>query len=111
VAASALDGRPLAQSRKILVFQLPDLQNTKMKYGNRAHTRLEAWGELPHLVRRGQAEVSLAVAEGKYEVKALALDGTEKAAIPARYADGVLQFTADTAAAGGTLAYLVTAAP
>jgi len=108
VAVSALDGQPLNQSAKILVFQLTDIQNSKTKYGNSAHTRLENWGELPLLLRRGKADVTLALTEGRYQVTALALDGSEKQTVASQYDKGELKFTADTGSAGGTLVYLVT---
>lgn len=108
VAVSALDDQPIATSRKIICFQLTDVLNSKMKFGNRAHTRLEQWGELPLLLRTGRAELILKLTgSSSYRVTALALDGSEKQDVPASYIAGVLRFSADTGFAGGTMIYLI----
>ena len=108
VAVSALDDLPLAASRKIICFQLTDVLNSRMKFGNRAHTRLEQWGELPLLLRAGRADLCLNLTgTGAYRVTALALDGTEKQDVPVSYSAGVLRFSADTSLAGGTMVYLI----
>ena len=106
VAVSALDDQPLASSRHLLVFHLTDLQNTKVQFGDPDHTILEAWGELPHLVRAGRADVTVRFdASQPVTVYGLDLSGARGAAVPARLDGGVLSFTALLAA--GQPPYLV----
>jgi len=108
VAAAALDNQPLTASRKILFFQLTDIVNTKIKFGNRAHTRLDQWGTLPLLLRAGKADIRLTLTGAPaYRVTALTLDGSAKATVPSTYTNGVLEFTADTTVADGTMLYLI----
>ena len=59
VWVSSLDDQPITQSRRLLVTHLTDLQNTEIRYAERARQTLLDWGELPHLVRAGKAEVRL----------------------------------------------------
>ena len=69
-------------------------------------TKLIAWGDLPHLVRVAQADVSLALGEGACEVWALNMDGSRKCRVPARKSAGRLSFTADVALGGDTAVLL-----
>lgn len=63
LAASALDGRSLADSRRILLILAGDSTNTGMRIsGVGTNRRLEDWGTLPILMRRVMATVSLATA-------------------------------------------------
>ena len=97
VFATSIDGQPLASSRRILVTHLTDLQNTGTAYRDRDRKILEAWGTLPHLVRRGRCEVSLAAAPGEWRAYRLETDGTRRGELPLGNAGGTLTFTADTA--------------
>ena len=69
--ASAVDGAPLAQSKRILVTHLTDVQNTGARFSDESMKILLKWGGLPHLMRRGRAEVSLAVDAGAFTVYVL----------------------------------------
>ena len=62
VWASSLDGNPIAESSRILVTHLTDVQNSGIRYGDPGLTILLKWGSLPHLMRNGSAEVELAIA-------------------------------------------------
>ncbi|HOX07634.1 MAG TPA: hypothetical protein PK280_14640 [Planctomycetota bacterium] len=100
VWASALDDAPIATSRRLLVTHLTDLQNTRIRYAERARQTLLDWGELPHLVRAGKAEVRLKLKEpGKFKVWALATSGKRLVEVPARVDGEHLVFTADVACA------------
>ena len=102
VWVSTLDGQPLSSSKRMLVTHLTDLQNTDIRYGEKARQTLLEWGKLPHLVRTGKAQVTLKHADaGKLKVWALATSGKRLAEVPATVADGKLQFTADVAGAEG----------
>ncbi|NLX56772.1 MAG: hypothetical protein GXY58_16825 [Planctomycetaceae bacterium] len=95
---SALDAQPVVGSRRLLLTHLTDLQNTGIRYGERARQTLLDWGQLPHLVRAGRAEVRLQLAEaGAWRVWALSTGGARVAEVPAEVHDGTLVFTADVA--------------
>ncbi len=99
VWVSALDDLPITQSRRMLVTHLTDLQNTGIQYAERARQTLLQWGELPHLVRAGKAEVRLRVDQpSDYQVWALATSGKRLDVVPARVSEGQLVFTADVGA-------------
>lgn len=101
VWVSALDDQPLRNSRRLLVTHLTDLQNTEIRYAERARQTLLDWGQLPHLVRAGKAEVRVQLADpAAYQVWALATSGKRLAEIPSRTSGGELTFTADVAGGG-----------
>lgn len=101
VWVSALDGQPIRASRRLLVTHLTDLQNTDIRYAERARQTLLDWGRLPHLVRAGQAEVRVQLADpAAYRVWALATSGQRLAEVPCRSSGGELSFTADVAGSG-----------
>ena len=97
VWASSLDGAPLVESSRILLTHLTNVQNSGTKYADEALTILLDWGRLPHLMRRGTAEIELRVAPGDWKVRRLSPSGRVLGEIPSRYSDGVLRFTAKTA--------------
>ena len=98
VWASSLDGEPLATSSHILVTHLTDVQNTGIEYADATLTTLLKWGALPHLMRRGAAEISLAIGDGEWTVYRLSPSGRRLGEVAAtREADtGRLAFTART---------------
>ena len=100
LSASSMDGKPLSESQRILLMQLTDVRNTQMHFQNDAFRRLEAWGELPHLLRRGTIEVSLQNTETGMTLYAVDLSGRRLEVIPAEYKDGSYYFTLDNAPDG-----------
>ena len=104
--ASALDGAPLAASSRILLTHLTDVQNSGIRYADAGKRIRLDWGTLPHLMRAGRAEVSLALADGDWTVWALAPTGRRLRAVPAVCRDGRLAFTADVAADPAHATYL-----
>ncbi len=106
VALLSLDGKPLSESKKILLFQLANLAGTKQEFANERRNLLKSWGQLPILVEKCRVDIELALPELK--VEALKLDGSANGTIQSKYADGKLIFTADTAARpGGVMVYLL----
>ena len=94
VWASSLDGRPVAESKRILVTHLTDVQADGNVYANAEKTILLKWGRKRSIVRNGEARVSLAVAEpAKYVVWALETSGRRHERIPSRVEGGRLAFT------------------
>lgn len=93
---STLDENPIASSKRLLVTHLTDLQNTGIRYAERAKQTLLAWGSTPHLVRAGKAEVSIKLNDAaKATVFALTTAGKRTKTIPAQARDGLLTFMAD----------------
>lgn len=104
---SAMDGKPLAESKRLLVMHLTDTQNSMVKFRNSSHTVMSSGGGLPPLVRRGQAKLSIRL-DGEAAPKVFAVDmaGERKSAVAAKWEDGHLSFTAQTVREQGTaLAY------
>jgi hypothetical protein len=102
VWVSALDSEPVATSARLLLTHLTDVQNTGVKYAERARKTLLAHGKLPHLVRVGQADVALALkAAEDYAVYALSTNGRRLEKLAAKAEGGELRFTASVAGAEG----------
>jgi len=102
VWVSALDRSAVAESGRLLLTHLTDVQNTGVRYAERARKTLLSHGKLPHLVRVGQAEVSLALKRPEsYAVYALATNGRRLGKVPSQVADGRLRFTASVAGEDG----------
>ena len=96
VWASSLDDRDIAKSSRILVTHLTDLQNSGITYADDSLTVLEKWGSLPYLMRKGKAEVSLALSPGKWNVVRLDSSGAEVARVDSVFRNGTLSFAART---------------
>ena len=107
VWATSVDGKPLAESKRILLTHLTDVQNTGVQWADAEHRILLKRGRLPMIARKGTAEVSLTVAPGAWKAYALGTDGTRRAEVPVGRKDGSLALTADTARdpANATLLY------
>ena len=102
VWASALDGQPLAKSRRILVTHLTDVQADGNVYADKAKTILLKWGWKGSVVRNGTASVSLALENAAdFEVWGLETTGRRLERIPSDVKDGRLCFVADVNAKGG----------
>ena len=85
MCVSSLDGKPLAESRRLLIAHLTDLQNTGARFGDHARTVLLDWGTLPYLVHAGQAEVDLFLPHKTARVWGLSLGGSRLTEIPCQY--------------------------
>ena len=109
--ASALDGKPLGESARVLVTHLTDVQNTGTAYADEERTILLAWGGVPHLMANGEARIALSLAERRWKVHALSTGGARRREVPAAFRDGVLSFSADIDAdpASATFLYEIVA--
>ncbi len=98
--ATALDGAPLAESSRILVCHLTDVQGEGAVFGDSSMRRVLAWGTRP-LARAGKAEVELRLDNpAEWRVWALSTSGARLRIVPSSFdvASGILHFTADVAA-------------
>ncbi|OGV75274.1 MAG: hypothetical protein A3K19_09055 [Lentisphaerae bacterium RIFOXYB12_FULL_65_16] len=107
VAVSSLDGKPVAESARLLVLHMTDVQNTKVKFGNRKHTVIEHAGTLPRLARNGSATITLKTANAAtLKAWALDIDGTRLAPVTLRNDAGALTLDAKVfQPAGPCMAY------
>lgn len=109
VWVSALDDQPIVSSRRLLLSHLTDLQNTEIRYAERARQTLLDWGKLPHLVHAGRAEIRVTLKEPEaYKVWALSTAGKRVAVTPIQVDGDQLVIHADVAgyqAHGAILCY------
>lgn len=107
-SAIALDREALPNSRRVLLFHLTDTQASKTKYAGPAMKQLEAWGKVPFLAARGEAEVTLQTAPGSsYALYTLDTAGRRTGEIPFTRIDArTIRFPAKVFGPHGTtLAY------
>lgn len=97
VWASSLDGNPLSASGRILLCHQTDVQNSGAAFADDSRTVLLRWGQMPHLMRKGRADISLSLAGGEWTVYALDCAGNRRGVVPSHLQDGRLCFTADVA--------------
>lgn len=71
VVVAALDGLPLARSKRLLVLHLTDAQSSGVRFASPRHNLVEAWGGTPILVRAGSVRLDL---PGAGRLTAWALD-------------------------------------
>jgi hypothetical protein len=107
--AAALDGNTLSGSNRILLLHLTDIQNSKAKFSSAAMTLWIERGSLPHLLRKGEAKISLKGNFADHKLYAVNLAGKRLAEVPlVKTADGVC-FKADThMLKNGVVAYELT---
>ena len=109
VSASAMDGAPLAESKRILVLHLTDVLNTDATFAKDNRCDLKDWGKLPYLAKAGSAKIALKNANRGLKVYAVGSDGAHLREVSATYADGAYRFTVKVAAGVGkdapTMAY------
>lgn len=74
IAAISLDRKPLAESGSILLLHLTDTANSGDSFCDSERKYVDKYGELPLLVRRGKAQVTLNL-NGPFQVQALSADG------------------------------------
>lgn len=92
VSASAMDGLPLAESRRVLVFHLTNVLNTDMAFSNDKMNMLYRTGTLPYLAKTGFVDVRLRNANPGLKLHAIASDGRRLREVPATYAEGAYAF-------------------
>ena len=102
--ASALDDKNLADSKRILFMHITNCGAYKMTYSGKDLDVLESYGQLPHLVYRATADISLKLAPkgSTPKVYAVNLRGQRVGEMKSVWKDGVLSFRADTAGINNT---------
>ena len=100
------DGQSIADSKRLLLTHLTDVQDEGLTYLEKTRQTQLTWGKLPHLMRRGVAEVELTVGPGAYFVYALSGDGERRFTVPSTKVGNTLRFTADIGADPSEATYL-----
>jgi hypothetical protein len=91
VWVSSVDGRPIAESRRLIITHLTDLQNSGARFGERARQTLHEWGGMPHLVRAGAATVTIRLAgASRAKVHGLSTSGRRTGEVEATVRAGEL---------------------
>lgn len=103
VLVASRDGRPLAESGRILILHLTNLKNTGMRFSNPEMSVLERYGTLPLLMRRGEAEITLNVSAGM-KLFACAFNGERKFEVKTTAGNGKLSFIAKNITPHGAIA-------
>ncbi len=108
LAATSLDGRTLADSDSILIFQVSDVSQTGVRFGNQERTILEKTSTGTLLLRKAKAEIELKL-KRPMTVTACNMMGEPVGTVKTVFRNGVLRFTADNSACkGGIVAYHLT---
>ncbi|AHF90796.1 hypothetical protein OPIT5_11855 [Opitutaceae bacterium TAV5] len=102
------DGRDLADSRRVLVAYLTDSLPAGTRFSSADRQTLEQRGKLPHLVRRGAAELTLRLAPGvSWQAWAVSASGARLREVPlSQGEEGAWHLRVETVTEAGTqLAY------
>ena len=104
---SSLDNLPVAQSRRLLLAHVPDVENSGMAFAGPDRQVLTAWGTLPYLVKQGTASLTLSrTVPGDVTVYRLDAAGNRVAKIPSTKKNNTTAFAVSTLEAGAKNATL-----
>jgi hypothetical protein len=93
----SIDGQEkLQESKRMLILHLTDAKNSNMRFTGPDMNTCENNGELPVLVRRGKAEMTLNRDLNGFNLYALKLDGSRLEKVPMKISEGKTQFTLKT---------------
>ena len=106
ICATSMDNKPLASSKRMLIFHLTDVQNNKIKFAsNKQHIVLK-WGQKPLLLRRGQAEIKINKKYSKNaKAWAIGISGKRKSEVQLKNIEEKIGLDADTFSNNGTFIY------
>lgn len=105
LCVAAMDGRTLAESRRLVLLHLTNALNYGSAFADREHTVYINRGELPIVARYGKADVRLATAGKLFNIYAVALDGKRIGEVPAVMEGETLTFSADNFAFPGQVVF------
>lgn len=98
VSVSAMDGRPLPESRRMLVILATDARNSGMRFSDTAETTLQTLGTKPVLIKAATISLKLRHRNaGNLKVFSNTLRGRRGDVIPVAYEQDGLRFRLDTA--------------
>lgn len=97
-AVSALDGKALSDSRRLLLWVLTDAMNTGMTFADEQRTTVTALGKFPPLVRTVAARLTMPnVQSSGMKAWALSLNGERREQLPLLTVDRTATLVLDTA--------------
>lgn len=97
LAMLAVDGKPLSESRQLLLTVAGNVENTGMGW-NREHTSVgRVWGRAPTVCEGIGAKIGLKTKLGRYRLYALDGKGGRQSEVPVQVQDGSLVFTVGSA--------------
>jgi hypothetical protein len=107
VSVVAVDDQPLKASHRILVLYLTNSANMGERFNPADHQQVEDWGGLPHMVRRGEADITLHVSDpDSWHAWAVDASGNHLGEVDLGKVDGGIVLKASTVYKdGGCLAY------
>ncbi len=107
IALSAVDGRPLGSSRRMLLIFATDAVNSGIRFGDQKRHTLLKIGRLPVLIKTAWAELTVRHDDpAALRLFAVGLNGARRQELPLRRGSGEVRFRIDTAAlAAGPTTY------
>ena len=90
---AARDEQPLTSSNRILLLHLTSTRNTGQRFRNAEAHIVETWGKPPLLVRRGEADLTIARDLSGFKLYAVDLDGSRVFEVPMKIENGKSRFT------------------
>jgi len=95
VSSTDSDRTPITRSSRLLLCHLTDAQNSNARYAEEERKTLQAWGNLPWIIRDGKAEVVIQRAAGAPALRcwAISLNGERREEIPVRVVAGGIALT------------------
>lgn len=102
VSVHSLDGKPLPESRELLLFHLTDSLASGIRFQSPSRELMLKDGAFPMLVARGKADVSLAVSGDGWRVDSLNADGSVLAPVEVRAENDGIAFPVNTHGPRGT---------
>ena len=99
VAVSALDGKTIEASRRLLVIFATDAMNTAMTFRDADRRTIESFGRMPVLIKRETVRIRLASpGDGRWRLVSLGLDGHRGDTLPLAMEGQAVAMTIDNAA-------------
>jgi len=92
VCLTAMDGRPVEKSRRLLLTAIGNVENTGMVWDDKRTTVGRQWGKEPTVAQGVSAVVSLNSSHRKAKVYALDPTGARKKSVPAEQTGGKVVF-------------------
>lgn len=91
--------KTIPASRRILIIHLTEMLNNQIRFASQQRNRVENWGKLPLLVRRGRVEIEIATQLTSPRLYRLDPAGNRLGEQPFTLRDGRIRFTSDAAEA------------
>ncbi|AHF89054.1 hypothetical protein OPIT5_01000 [Opitutaceae bacterium TAV5] len=102
ISVIALDDEPLATTRRILVTHLTDALTAGARFDSPDRKLLEDWGNPPHLVRHGEATLTLRLPPGGWKAWTVDATGARVRVIPVHRKNSGFVMTLATVTPEGT---------